>query len=169
MYKNINLRLSEENFRKLNNIKKKTNISRTELINILISKLDDNNEFLDNEVYSEENTIIKIKLTQTEKEYLQNQSEKSGATSLTNEVKFRLLNTIYKNQFFTNNEMKELSKIIFELNKIGVNINQILKRSIKENIIDSQDLLAVLNDLKASIKNTQNEFYSFIKHTTNRF
>ncbi len=169
MSKNINLRLDDNNDKKLDEIKKKTNISKTEIINILISKLDESDDFIDNEQVPKEDTIIKIKLTQSEKKYFLNQSNKSGANSLTSEVKFRLLNSIYKNKFFTNNELKELSKNTYELNKIGININQILKRSIKENLIDNQELLKVLEDLKVSIKNTQDEFYNFIKYTTNRF
>lgn len=169
MEKNINLKISKNNLKILENIKNNSKIPITRIINILISKFNTNIDFLNNKIIDNEETVIKIKLTNNEKEFLKNEAEKSGSNTLTSEVKFRLLNTIYKNKYFTNNELIELSKNTYELNKIGVNINQILKKINKENNINNEELKNIINELKIKINDNNTTINEIVKFTKNRF
>src|SRR5574344_163846 len=73
---------------------------------------------LDNYNASAKNeTVIKLKISEIEKNHLFDALKYSGSSSITAEIRLRFLNT---------NEIKELSKIQYELNAIGRNIHQIL-------------------------------------------
>ncbi len=82
---------------------------------------------LDNYNASAKNeTVIKLKISEIEKNHLFDALKYSGSSSITAEIRLRILNSIYQDRFLNTNEIKELSKIQYELNAIGRNIHQIL-------------------------------------------
>jgi len=126
--KNYFVRISKESNEILNNLSDSRKISKSKLINILIKKeVEKKIDFLSNEKKSKE-VIVKTRIRENEKDFLIEQAQKNGSKSLSSEIKYRLLNSMYKNIFFTPNEYKNLYAIRNELIFLGRNLNQILKR-----------------------------------------
>jgi hypothetical protein len=172
--KNINLKLEDRNIEILNNISKKSKIPITRIINMLINTLDDKSEFLDNNLTNfkaDENTEIKIHLTNSEKEFLINQASLNGAKSLSAEVKYRLLNTIYKNKYFTNIELSNFIKTKGEINTIGRNLNQLLKLlHTKSNLTVNDEVFQnMVKDIDNNVKNISNELRDIIEKSRSRY
>ncbi len=116
---------------KLEYILENKNISKSKLISILLSIALEKEEkiklleedILDNTKQHE----YRIKINENEMKFLKENSILHGFSSITKEIKFRLLNTIYYNKFFSNIEMKELRSSLVQLKKIGRNIDEVLK------------------------------------------
>ena len=71
---------------------------------------------------------LRVDFSNAEYEILSKLAKKNGFNSVSKEVKFITLNAIYKNQnFFNNIEMKDLKNAIGSINKLGSNLNQIVK------------------------------------------
>lgn len=71
---------------------------------------------------------LRVNLSKDEYEILSKLAKKNGFNSVSKEVKFIILNAIYKNQsFFNNIEMADLKNAVGSVNKLGSNLNQILK------------------------------------------
>lgn len=174
MPKNINLKLEDDNILILENISKKSKIPVTRIINMLISTLDNKSEFLDNNLTNfkvDENAEIKIYLTNSEKEFLINQASINGAKSLSAEVKYRLLNTIYKNKYFTNIELSNFIKTKGEINTVGRNLNQLLKLlHTKSNLSVNDDVFKnMVKDIDNNVKNISNDLRDIIEKSRSRY
>lgn len=71
---------------------------------------------------------LRVNFSDDEYQILLKLAKKNGFNSVSKEVKFITLNAIYKNQnFFNNIEMKDLKNAIGSINKLGSNLNQIVK------------------------------------------
>lgn len=71
---------------------------------------------------------LRVNFSNDEYEILSKLAKKNGFNSVSKEVKFITLNAIYKNQnFFNNTEMKDLKNAVGNINKLGSNLNEILK------------------------------------------
>lgn len=168
--KNLRLRLTDDNSSFLTQVNKKTNIPKNKIINIVLSETRreeiEQLEFIDDETP----TAIKFNITATEKNFLKNEMEKSGAGNITNEIKYRLLNTINKNVFFTSNELVNFTKASYELNMIGRNLNQLVKKlNQKEELVDTQDIKDTVKEIDSKIKEMSKEFKQVITNTNDRF
>ena len=71
---------------------------------------------------------IKFRINENEKKFLEHQMIKTGNSSLTSEIRFRLLNSIYKNKYFLPIELSEFKNLVYQLKMIGLNINGIYKK-----------------------------------------
>lgn len=70
---------------------------------------------------------IQIYVSQKEFDFLEKLAKHTGINSVNKEVKFLLLNIIYKNEnLFNNIEMKELSNATNHLNKLGRNLSEVI-------------------------------------------
>lgn len=171
MNKFIKLRLTDKNENLLNKLNGKTKIPITKIINIALSELETKGIDLLEENEDKKLTIIKFRITESEKKFLQDESLKSGAEKITTEIKFRLLNSINKNKFFTSNELKEFIKTRYELNMIGRNLNQLVKKlnSKEESIIESEDIKEIVVEINLKLKKFSKLLEEFIIHTNHRF
>lgn len=171
MPKNINLKLDDKNVEMLEKMSSNSKVPITRIINILISSMDTEFEFMQTDILNEIETEIRFKITESEKEFLQSQALKSGANSLSAEIKYRLLNTIYKNKFFTNNEMKDFVKSRYEINMIGINLNQLLKQIYTKDDykLDKDEIKNLIFDIEKKIDRHFEDLKELTKFTKNRF
>lgn len=168
--KEYRVRISEDSYNFLNNLYNQTKIPKSKLLDIFINDIEKNlSDFLP-EANSKKDTVIKINISESEKIFLQEQAKKSGASSLSSEIKYRLLNTIYKNKYFTNNEMKELINLKYELSMIGRNLNQFVRRLHLNNSVEASTKSAIelIPNIILNMKKIQGEVQNIIKFTEKR-
>ena len=97
--------------------------------------------------------------------------EKTGNKSLTSEIKYRLINTIYKNKYFLPIELEKLNNLNTQIKKIGVNINQILKKiNLKKDLenIDYDNFINNINEVNIKIDEITNEIKNTLKLASKR-
>lgn len=162
------VKLSEENFNFIKSLKEKENTTFNEIINAMINlyiekrQQDTISRVSKNESESHK---IYIYLTNTEYEFLKEQSQKHGFSSVTKEVKFRLLNNIYESKLFNNIEMYELANMMVDLNKIGRNINQLVKilqeRATSKFNFNFDNFSTILFDINLKINALDKEISSY--------
>ncbi|EKQ4064687.1 hypothetical protein P4893_001890 [Campylobacter jejuni] len=181
MNKNNNcvIKVSKDDKIILEYIKSETNASYSKIISILLKKFNScdtdeknkiNDEISKNKFYtSDENKIIKLKLTENEVNILKEISKNTGFSSITKQAKFLLLNSIKNEKLFTNIEIDEFIKTRTEINAICKNIYQLLKilRSgnsvkINENNLNKtmdniRDKIDILSDQLGAIIEKNNE------------
>ena len=168
---NRNIKFSVENFERITKIKDDFKIPFTKIVNMIINdKFNDEINLLDD---SEDNKTYEVSflISEKEKNFLDDEAKKSGAISLASEIKYRLLNTMYKNKSYTNNELTNLSKLRNEVNKIGNNFAYILKKINFKEEISKEEILNMSKDfdtLKEEIEDIKNEINEIIKLTKSR-
>ncbi len=177
--KKIILNINDEFYFKLQKLKKELQIPTSKIIIMIINdKLEDfkilEKQFIENLNIKNINneTEIRFRIKEKEKIFLKKQIEKTGNKSLTSEVRFRLLNTIYRNKFFLPSELKELSNLNFQIKRIGLNINGIFKRvNFKEELKneDYKKFQNSINEVNKKIDLVSNEIKKFLKFSNNRF
>ena len=118
---------------------------------------------------SDEETEIRLILYQSEKNYLLEASNITGTNSLTAEIKLRLLNSIYKRRFLAPNEIEAFNSMKFEINAIGRNLHQILKKIHFKEEFKTDDLKVILKQLSSKIDDTKKEIDNILKYTNKRF
>ena len=169
------VRLSNENYEFIQSLKKKENTTFNEIINSMISlyKESPKQESISRVKKSEKQSHrIYITLTDTEYNFLSTQAIKHGFPSPTKEVIFRLTNSMYDEKIFSNSDMNNLLNALNDINKIGRNINELI-RILKEksnakiniNIDRLGDLLA---DIYSFIKIIDKEITSYRTEQKNR-
>lgn len=175
----IELKIGNELYNMLKEIKKITNIPLTKIvISILNEKLEQikelnyNKEFVENykNIDDTYETQIRFRIKEKEKIFLEEQL-KTGNKSLTSEIRYRLINSIYKNKYFLPIELKELSNLNFQIKKIGLNINSIYKKiNFKEELKndDYRNLQNSINEVNEKLDLISNEIKNILKFANNR-
>lgn len=151
------IKIDEDVYTSLEKLKKANKISMNEIINQIIISFMEKSEI---EQVSEHSPVfsreIRINLTEEEYLFLQDSARLHGFTSVTKETRWRLKNTIYKDKFYNNIEMKELASALIDINKLGRNINSLVailkeRLGVKFNI-DLEKMSDVLSDINLQIK-----------------
>ncbi len=126
----MTIRLSDDNYKKLENIKKNSNVSLNLIVNTIIDnyekKIESKQFNYDNSDFKKD-TMVHIRLTQNEYIFLQEQAKNHGFNSVTKEIKFRLITSMYDETFFTPIEMSELTPALNSMRKLGANIVTLIK------------------------------------------
>lgn len=133
--KQFSIRLDNDNYDVLKQISDSNNIAIGKILNFLVKKyLLDNTEnfndipFIQIQYTKDKNTkIIKISLTDKEYKILKQRQKIHLHSSLSQEVKYYVLNAIYNNKIINQLELNALAITRAEIHKIGININQIAK------------------------------------------
>ena len=128
--KKITLRLSDDNYKKLENIKKKSNSSLNLIVNMIIDNYQkdmENKKIYFNDSNLRKDKMVHLRLTQKEYDFLHKESKIHGFNSATKEVKFRLVSSMYNENFFTPIEMNELTPVLNSMRKLGANIVTLIK------------------------------------------
>ena len=175
--KRIEIKLDDEKYEKFVEYKKKNSTNFNAILNakideILESKVSD---FLSDKSENKKDHLIKIKLTTSEFNLLKNLAKSHGFNSVAKEARFRILNTIYKNAFFTNSEMKELSNATTELENISTHLKAFVltlqakkpsEFSLNFSKFESyfKDILAKTDDIRDKITNEYKKVYYRILH-----
>jgi|GEM_PF-1686671 len=116
-------------------------------------------------------TEIRFKISNKEKIFLENQLKKTGNKSLTSEIRYRLINSIYKNKYFLPIELDEFRNLTYQLKKIGININGIFKRVNIDEKLKKDDYVNLENSIKevnSKIDLITNELKAILKFANNR-
>ena len=169
------VRLSNENYEFIQSLKKKENTTFNEIINSMINLYKENpkQENISRLKKSEKQSHrIYITLTDTEYNFLSTQAIKHGFSSPTKEVIFRLTNSMYDEKVFSNTDMNTLLDTLNNINKIGRNINElirILKEKSNAKININIDRLGdLLTDIYSFIKIIDKEITSYRTEQKNR-
>ena len=126
---------------------------------------DFNTEYCINEIQ------IKFRINENEKKFLEHQIIKTGNSSLTSEIRFRLLNSIYKNKYFLPIELSEFKNLVYQLKMIGLNINGIYKKVNFKEELKSEDFINLQNytkEVNEKINLISNELQKIFKFANKR-
>ncbi len=176
----IELKLADEIFFSLKEIKNITGMPLTKIvISILNEKLQDikelnyNKEFIEDykNIDNDLETQIRFRINENERIFLEEQMKRTGNKSLTSEIKFRLLNTIYNNKYFLPIELKYFKDLIYQLRKIGSNINQISTKLNSNKDLNYSDISIIKNsidELNIKINGTKNELKNILDNNAKR-
>ena len=114
---------------------------------------------------------IRFRIFEKERIFLEQQIQKNGNKSLTSEIRFRLLNSIYKNKYFLPIELTELKKLVYHLKMIGLNINGIFRRVNFKEELKSEDYINLqnsINEVNEKIDLINNEMKKIFKLANKR-
>ena len=127
----MRIKIFPKNLEILKNINQENKIPITSLVNSYIyEQLNEKSDLIKEfkSKLAKEQTEVKIRIYENEKKFLLESSKLTGTNSLNQEIRFRLLNTIYKKRFLSPNEMQTFYDLKYQIKMIGVNLNQISKK-----------------------------------------
>lgn len=166
------IKYTERNYIRLQEISKDYKIPITKIVNMIINdKFNEEINLLSDNENDKNYEVSSFLISEKEKDFLIEESKKSGAISLVSEIKYRLLNTMYKNKFYTNNELTNLSKLRNDVNKLGSNFAYILKKINFKDEVSKDEILKMADDykqLKIEIENIKNEINEIIEFNKSR-
>ena len=117
---------------------------------------------------AKEQTEVKIRIYENEKEFLLESSKFTGTNSLNQEIRFRLLNTIYKKRFLSPNEMQSFYNLKYQIKMIGVNLNQISKKLNSNQQIKVDFLMESISELDEKLDENLVEIKKVLDYTNSR-
>lgn len=148
------LNFSDEVDFKLQELKQELQMPINKIIYMVINeKLEDlsilKKEYIEDlKIENSNNEIeIRFRIKEKEKTFLEEQIKKTGNKSLTNEIRYRLINSIYKNKYFLPIELKYFQDLIYQLRKIGSNINQISTKLNSNKDFNNSDISIIKNSI----------------------
>ncbi|MCO5542190.1 plasmid mobilization protein [Enterococcus faecalis] len=94
------------------------------------------------------NELIKVYVTEEEKKQIRSNMQRSGLSTLTNYVRMMSLNgRVVKIDFSTLKEsLAETGQYVYELNKIGNNLNQIAHKLNQTDIVEKEDVSYLVSE-----------------------
>lgn len=94
------------------------------------------------------NELIKVYVTEEEKKQIRSNMQRSGLSTLTNYVRIMSLNgRVVKIDFSTLKEsLAETGQYVYELNKIGNNLNQIAHKLNQTDIVEKEDVSYLVSE-----------------------
>ena len=167
----VSFSISIQNANTLEKLSKELHISKSSILNDLLDNHLQNIKhqkklkfILDDNVNSYK--TIKVTLTKNQYDTLKSTARNSIANSVPKLIKLHALNMIYDSKILNSKELEALALTRTELNKIGVNINQIARtlNTQKEAKIDTR-LLKILENLQEALTLLRNDI-KIICHTT---
>ena len=176
----IELKIGDELYSILKEVNKRTKMPITKIvISILneklqeIKELDYDKNFIENykNINNDLETQIRFRIYENEKYFLEEQMKKTGNNSLTSEIRFRLLNSIYKNKYFLPIELTEFKNLVYQIKMIGLNINGIFKRVNFKEELKSEDYINLqnsINEVNEKIDLINNEMKKIFKFANKR-
>ena len=117
---------------------------------------------------AKEQTEVKIRIYENEKKFLLESSKLTGTNSLNQEIRFRLLNTIYKKRFLSPNEMQTFYDLKYQIKMIGVNLNQISKKLNSNQQVNVDFLMESISKLDEKLNENLVEIKKVLNYTNSR-
>lgn len=165
----------------LEKIKKETNAPYSQIISKLLkmySSKDDKQKNQELEqikenkfYYSDENKVLKIRLTSNEYDNLKNFCKSTGFKSVTKQAKFLILNLLHKEKFFHNTQINEFVKLRSEMARDYKNLYQLLKKLRERNFVKINDkvLADIVKNLDTNTEKLLESFGKIIEKNNERF
>lgn len=164
--KQFSIKLDDNNYLLLKQISDENKISIGKIINFLISKYLQDSSITNNALMIERSSmpkgkvkIVQIALNDKEYKILKQRQKIHLHSSLSQEVRYYILNAIYHNKIINQLELNALAITRAEIHKIGVNINQIARainnkkiENFTESLGDNLEILQIkISELKDKI------------------
>ena len=114
----MRIKIFPKNLEILKNINQENKIPITSLVNSYIyEQLNEKSDLIKEfkSKLAKEQTEVKIRIYENEKKFLLESSKLTGTNSLNQEIRFRLLNTIYKKRFLSPNEMQTFYDLKYQI------------------------------------------------------
>lgn len=172
------LNFSEDINLKLEELKRYLKMPINKIIYMIVNeklenlKLNEKKYIEDLKIENSKNEVeIRFRINENEKIFLEEQMKKSGNNSLTSEIRYRLLNSIYKNKYFLPVELTELSNLNFQIKRIGININSIYKKINFKEELKNDDYINLengINEVNCKIDELTNELKNILQFSKNR-
>lgn len=167
----MRIKIFPKNLEILKNINQENKIPITSLVNSYIyeqlnKKSDLIKEFKPK--LAKEQTEVKIRIYENEKKFLLESSKLTGTNSLNQEIRFRLLNTIYKKRFLLPNEMQTFYDLKYQIKMIGVNLNQISKKLNSNQQVNVDFLMESISKLDEKLNENLVEIKKVLNYTNSR-
>ena len=169
-------RLDKSNYDFLSRYKDKMKVKSIDrILNDILSYIVDGDDKeinfnrIDDSPIEKETHIIRIKLTDSEVNLLKKEAEYHGFKSVAKEVRFRLLNSMYQENFFNNIEMKDLTFAVNSLNKVGRNLSALLAairnrdQNVNINFSNFEKMIKMLDGKIYSITSLLQKYFKVLK------
>ena len=167
----MRIKIFPKNLEILKNINQENKIPITSLVNSYIyEQLNEKSDLIKEfkSKLAKEQTEVKIRIYENEKKFLLESSKLTGTNSLNQEIRFRLLNTIYKKRFLSPNEMQSFYNLKYQIKMIGVNLNQISKKLNSNQQIKVDFLMESISKLDEKLDENLIEIKKVLNYTNSR-
>ncbi len=167
----MRIKIFPKNLEILKNINQENKIPITSLVNSYIyEQLNEKSDLLKEfkSKLAKEQTEVKIRIYENEKKFLLESSKLTGTNSLNQEIRFRLLNTIYKKRFLSPNEMQTFYDLKYQIKMIGVNLNQISKKLNSNQQVNVDFLMESISKLDEKLNENLVEIKKVLNYTNSR-
>lgn len=160
--KKFKFNITDENLKFLENLNKEFKIPKSKILNKIINSFlqkNRQNDIIDNKLHyvkklkEEKKKEVRLFFTQNEYDIIKENAKNNNHSAVTQELRYIIFNTIYKDKFFSNVEMRQFILTKTVLNQIGRNLNQLNRELYKKNIvkINEKKLEITLNDIMQKI------------------
>lgn len=167
----MRIKIFPKNLEILKNINQEIKIPITSLVNSYIyEQLNEKSDLIKEfkSKLAKEQTEVKIRIYENEKKFLLESSKLTGTNSLNQEIRFRLLNTIYKKRFLSPNEMQTFYDLKYQIKMIGVNLNQISKKLNSNQQVNVDFLMESISKLDEKLNENLVEIKKVLNYTNSR-
>jgi gas vesicle protein len=167
----VRIKIFPKNLEILKNINQENKIPITSLVNSYIyEQLNEKSDLIKEfkSKLAKEQTEVKIRIYENEKKFLLESSKLTGTNSLNQEIRFRLLNTIYKKRFLSPNEMQTFYDLKYQIKMIGVNLNQISKKLNSNQQVNVDFLMESISKLDEKLNENLVEIKKVLNYTNSR-
>lgn len=167
----MRIKIFPKNLEILKNINQENKIPITSLVNSYIyEQLNEKSDLIKEfkSKLAKEQTEVKIRIYENEKKFLLEFSKLTGTNSLNQEIRFRLLNTIYKKRFLSPNEMQTFYDLKYQIKMIGVNLNQISKKLNSNQQVNVDFLMESISKLDEKLNENLVEIKKVLNYTNSR-
>ncbi len=167
----MRIKIFPKNLEILKKINQENKIPITALVNSCIyEQLNEKSNLLKEfkSKLAKEQTEVKIRIYENEKKFLLESSKLTGTNSLNQEIRFRLLNTIYKKRFLSPNEMQTFYDLKYQIKMIGVNLNQISKKLNSNQQVNVDFLMESISKLDEKLNENLVEIKKVLNYTNSR-
>lgn len=167
----MRIKIFPKNLEILKNINQENKIPITSLVNSYIyEQLNEKSDLIKEfkSKLAKEQTEVKIRIYENEKKFLLESSKLTGTNSLNQEIRFRLLNTIYKKRFLSPNEMQTFYDLKYQIKMIGVNLNQISKKLNSNQQVNVDFLMESISKLDEKLDENLIEIKKVLNYTNSR-
>lgn len=168
--------IDEKNYKLLEGLSKKTKASKSKILNTILKISQEEEEIkgnllcYKNERKEERTKEVRLCFTLNEWKILKEKSVLNGHKHLTQELRYIILNEIYKDKFQNTKELLKLTSTKTSINILGRNLNALNRELKRKNLIkvDEKNLELMLKNIVAKIDKLTLNLENIIKKTKDK-